>query len=367
MNLNIISKTKLFVTILAFFSMNMSAQITVLDTDLMNVGHIIYQAYDTVPAPSISLGNPGPNQTWDFSILQVQEYDTTEFIDPAGTPFGNDHPTASLCIEDDGEYIYIDKNALGLSLVGFDDIPYPQFILPLPLTYGLNTVVGPTIVMDSAFANPGLIDNSLAPSISSNSLHNQIDSIKIYIESSIEFNVDAYGDVIIPMGTFDALRVKTDDITTTDYFVYCSDTSSGIGSWYPIPAVIFASEVEITSSYAWWTNDPLIKFALVQIDVDSVGGIDAVDFMHSPSPSSVPDLSTNNFKIYPIPATNNLTIEAQNNELTYLKLVDVTGKVILKKEFTQSTSLDVSHIAKGMYYLNLKSIEGKLTKQIIIE
>ena len=134
-----------------------------------------------------------------------------------------------------------------------------------------------------------------------------------------------------------------------------------------MPVAISPTEVEITSSYSWWTNDPLVKFVLVQIGVDSVGGINAVDFMHSPSPSSVTDLSSNNFNIYPIPVTNNLAIEAQNNEFTYLNLVDVTGKVILKKEFTQSTSLDVSHIAKGMYYLNLKTDEGKLTKQIIIE
>jgi hypothetical protein len=127
------------------------------------------------------------------------------------------------------------------------------------------------------------------------------------------------------------------------------------------------SDVETTSSYAWWTNDPLVKFVLVQIEVDSIGGIDAVDFMHSPSPSLVNDLSTNNFNIYPIPATNNLTIEAQNNELTNLNLVDVNGKEILKKEFTQSTSLDVSKISKGIYFLNFKTVEGELTKQIIIE
>jgi hypothetical protein len=50
-----------------------------------------------------------------------------------------------------------------------------------------------------------------------------------------------------------------------------------------------------------------------------------------------------------------------------LEFLDLNGKLILKKEFTQSTSLDVSHIAKGMYYLNLKTVEGNLTKQIIIE
>jgi len=356
-------KKNLFTIALVFIGLNSFAQITVTDADLMNVGDIIYQAYDTVPAPSISVGNAGPNQTWDFSALQVQEYDTTEFIDPAGTPFGVDHPSANLCVYDDGEYIYISKNSQSLSMVGFDDYPYPLMLAPLPLTYGLNTLLGPVIIMDSVVVNAGFIDHSIAPLISLNPLYDHIDSIRILIESTTEFNVDAHGDVIMPMGTFDALRVKTDDVTAQDYFLYCSSTITGNGSWHLMPD----SDVETTSSYAWWTNDPLIKFVLVQIEVDSLGGIDAVDFMHSPSTTLVNDLSTNDFNIYPIPATNNLTIEAQNNVLINLNLVDINGKEILKKEFTQSASLDILHISKGIYFLNLETVEGKFTKQIIIE
>ena len=184
----------------------------------MSIGDIIYQAYDDAPASSISVGNAGPNQTWDFSALQVQEYDTTEFIDPAGTPFGADHPTANLCIDDNGEYIYINKSAQDLSIVGFDDYPYPLVIAPLPLFYGLNTLMGSVIIMDSIIANVGFIDDMLAPIISLNPLNDQVDSIRIFMESNTEFNVDAYGDVTLPMGTFDALRVKTDDVTTQDIF-----------------------------------------------------------------------------------------------------------------------------------------------------
>ena len=356
-------KKNLFAIALVFVGINSFAQITVTDANLMSIGDIIYRGYDEFPSSSISLGNAGPNQTWDFSTLQSQEYDTTKFIDPITTPFGANHPLANLCIDDDGEYIYINKSPQDLSIVGFDDYPYPLVIAPLPLFYGLNTLMGSVIIMDSIIANVGFIDDMLAPIISLNPLNDQVDSIRIFMESNTEFNVDAYGDVTLPMGTFDALRVKTDDVTTQDIFLYCSSTVTGNGSWHIMPD----SDIQITSSYAWWTNDPLIKFTLVQMEIDSLGGITGVDFMHSPSPSSVTDLSSNNFNIYPIPATNNLTIEAQNNEFTYLNLVDVTGKVILKKEFTQSTSLDVSHISKGIYYLNLKTVEGKLTKQIIIE
>ena len=127
------------------------------------------------------------------------------------------------------------------------------------------------------------------------------------------------------------------------------------------------SDIETTSSHSWWTNDPLVKFPLVQMDIDSLGAIAEVNFMHSPATSSVSDLSTINFKIYPIPSSNKLTIDAQNDELTSLELVDLTGKVILKKEFRQSASLDVSKMAKGIYYLNFKTLKGGLIKQIIIE
>ena len=356
-------KKNLFSIALMFLGINSFAQITVTDADLMSIGDIIYQGYDESPSSSISLGNAGPNQTWDFSTLQSQEYDTTKFINPINTPFAADHPSANLCIDDDGEYIYINKSAQSLSIVGFDDYPYPLVIAPFPLFYGLNTSLGSVIIMDSIIANVGFIDDVMAPVISLNPLNDQVDSIRIFMESNTEFNVDAYGDVIIPMGTFDALRVKTDDVTTQDIFLYCSSSVTGNGSWHIMPD----SDVEVTSSYAWWTNDPLIKFVLVQMEIDSLGGTNGVDFMHSSAPSTVRDLSSNNFNIYPIPSINSLTIEAKNNELTSLDLIGLNGKVILKKEFIQSTTLDVSHIAKGVYYLNLKTVDGKLTKKIIIE
>ena len=356
-------KKNLLAIALVFAGINSFAQITVTDSDLMSIGDVIYQGYDESPSSSISLGNAGPNQTWDFSALQSQEYDTTNFIDPIGTPFAAIHPTANLCIDDNGEYIYINKSAQNISLVGFDNYPYPIMLAPLPLVYGLDTSMGSVLIMDSIIENIGLIDDVLAPIISLNPLYDKVDSIRIFMQSNTEFNVDAYGNVIIPMGSFDALRVKTENVTTQDIFLYCSSTITGNGSWHIMPD----SEVETTSSYAWWTNDPLIKFVLVQMEIDSLGEIDVVDFMHSPAPSSVRDLSTNSFNIFPIPATNNLNIEAKNNELTSLDLLDLNGKLILKKEFINSIILDVSHIAKGMYYLNLKTDEGKVTKKIIIK
>jgi len=358
-------KTKLFTIALALASMNISAQIIVTDVDLMSIGDIIYQAHDTVPAPSISIGNAGPNQTWDFSSLQEMETETIEVISPVGTLYASMHPTANLCIEMDNDLLYLDKTSNGVEMVGFGDLSVNMLMTPLPLTYNLTHQDGPNTIMDSVFANPGLLDHSFAPVISSNPLYDQIDSLKIKAVITSNFNVDAWGEVIIPLGNYDALRLKVEETTSTEFYTYCSTAGLG-GGWFSAQA-FFPIETEIANRYQWWSNDPMFKFMLAELEVDSLDNVEAASFLIAPFTNSVSDLPTNNFNIYPIPATNNLTIDAQNNELTSLELVDVTGKLILEKEFTQSTNFDVSLIAKGMYFLNLETVEGKITKQIIIE
>ena len=162
-------KTKLFTIGIAFISMNAFAQITVTDTDLVGIGDVIFQAYDSVPGQAINTGNTGANQSWDFSTLQVTELDTTTIISPIGTPYASIHPTANLCIKNDNEYYYINKNASGIGIVGIDNLAYNFPLAPLPLSYGLTYSVGPNTVIDSSMLNMFLPD-SIAPLISLNPL-----------------------------------------------------------------------------------------------------------------------------------------------------------------------------------------------------
>ena len=77
--------------------------------------------------------------------------------------------------------------------------------------------------------------------ISGNPTAQSVDSLRFVLEQAIDFNVDAWGNVTIPMGSFDALRVKADETATTTYFAYCSLLTGG--GWYPLPASIFPSEI----------------------------------------------------------------------------------------------------------------------------
>ena len=370
-------KTKLFAIALTFISMNMSAQITVTDIDIVEQGDLVYMAYDNNPSSLITIGLQGINQTWDFSTLQVSSVDTELYVSPIGTQYENLYPNANLCLSAGGSISYFDKSSSGVYIYGLNDTVFnlPALFLPLPLTFGLSVTDGPIIVVEDYITGPLLSIALPASAVATltNNLANIADTALIQITNTSEFSVDGSGVITTPLGTYDVLRLKEVKEISSILNVYCSDTITQQGMWFnnisfsaiPILAGNSNNEQEIT--YRWITNDATVTYLVAATVVDSFDNVEEASFQITPLLNNITELPSSLFNVYPIPANNNLTIEAQNNELTNLELLNVNGKLILKKEFTQSTSLDVSYIAKGMYYLNLKTDEGKLTKQIIIE
>ena len=301
-------KNKFFAVVLMLFTATLFSQITVTNSDVLDVGDVFYQAHDTLPSSLISVGNAGANQTWDFSSLRVHEYDTIEVLDPFISSFASFHPTANLCIDNDEGYMYIKKDANGAFILGVDDIVLNPSLLYVPLPLNANTT-GSTIpiTIDSTIFDPFIlsliISDTLAPYISYPVVADKIDSIRVIVTESSDYEVDAWGTISIQLGTFDCLRLKTERNIASTFMAYCYDTSSLSGAWYNLPSALVPPSTLVlfnivltdlgfdpsaVATYQWWTNDPLIKFALVQIDVDSLGEIDAVDFLHSPLPYEVP-------------------------------------------------------------------------------
>ena len=365
-------RTKLFTTALTFITINAFAQITVTDNDIIDVGDNIYEALDSVSGSTIQIGSAGANQTWDFSNLQQNELNIIEHVDPSLTPDGVLHPTSNICAKDDGENIYFKKSSTGAEIVGFDDQPLvnPILALPLPLTYPMQFSSGPIVALNDVEANAFLPD-SLAPLTTFGVAH-KLDSIKIEITFESSYNVDGYGDVIIPMGTFSALRLYVVSTSTQNVFLYCTDTLFGLNSgWYPAPQQLlqqFPSGTETDYFYQWWSNDPSVKFALVNIDVDEYGDNNGkILFLTNNNTQSIEESNDLQFSVFPVPATYSLTIESQEGITTDLNLKDINGKLILESQFNTSKNLSLDGVAKGIYYLTLKTEKGELTKKVVVE
>lgn len=85
--------------------------------------------------------------------------------------------------------------------------------------------------------------------------------------------------------------------------------------------------------------------------------------------SFVTDLS-----VFPNPTTGMLTLQSnlKNNETILMELADISGRIVYSDNYkplnlTMFTSLDLSVLNKGLYFLILSTNEGKVVEKIILE
>ena len=344
------------------------SQITVTDMDIMGVGDVVYlsEAFNA----NISLGNSGTNQTWDFSSLQPSYTEVFDIISPVGTPFYSSYPLSNICVDIDGDFLYFNKSNTGILALGQGDSVFqqPTMFMPLPLNYGDSHIDGPVTIMDSLIGGPTvnllLVSQGLSASLLSMGAAQVADSINILVNMTNTFNVDAYGSVIMPNGTFNALRVQTSISTLSDVLVYCTDTLTGAGSgWYSTPF----STTTYEYGYYFMSDDPSVRFALVEISTDSALNIEAVSYLSEPPLSSNYDISSE-INVYPVPTTYDLFIESTGSKiLDKVELFDLGGRLILSSNSGSKIKLDISEVKKSIYILKVYSEGSFVQKKIVVQ
>ncbi|TXG38602.1 T9SS type A sorting domain-containing protein [Seonamhaeicola maritimus] len=79
------------------------------------------------------------------------------------------------------------------------------------------------------------------------------------------------------------------------------------------------------------------------------------------------DFIASNFKIYPNPAKDIVTIESNNIEVSSIKIYDILGKQVFAQKGLASKELNISHLNSGIYVLRIDTFEGALNKKIVVE
>jgi len=361
-----------FLILLSFRS---TSQITISGSNLLNIGDIISQSEDF--NTNINIGPAGQGQNWDFSQLIADDTWNMNVINPNNSPYSSNYPNADVCIMDDGEFIYANKNLNGVYLLGTGDsiLQNPLLIVPLPLTFGASFVDGPYAIVDSVITNTQiqqsnitlndfLLFQGLTPASVTNGLAHVADTLRALSEVEQNFLVDADGSMILPMGTFDCVRVRQEMTTNTSGSIYFIDTISGSNSgWYPIPG--FSSETDIL--YHWFSNDQNTNFSLIELGVDATGNQNgSVTFLDNSATSFSNMLSDDLINIYPIPTNRSVMISSELRDIN-LKIYDISGKQIESIKFDNTLELDLSKYLSGIYILHLQTSDGFYSRNIILE
>ena len=356
-------KIRLFIFV--FIPFISFSQITVTDADVVGIGDQIVQAIDD--NVSMSVPSSGPNQTWVLPQLSPNSWETRTFMNPANTPYASSYPNANLVAKDDINFTYVEKSSTGVRMLGVDDTALlaPLLLIPLPLVYGGTHVDGPHIVLDSVIGGPVvdfLVTDTDAFFLSGGQAHTS-DSINIKVSGTRNFDVNGYGTITMPSGgTYDCLRLEIENQQEVESSVYCTDTINGTGSsWYPI-----TTENENEVSISFWSNDPSFKFSLVDIALDSAGSVNEVIYISAMN-TSIEEFADDTYHFFPIPASYELTIEANHSAKNQAKLYDIKGGIVKEFYFYSSEKLDLSTYSKGTYFLQIFSDGKAIRKKILIQ
>ena len=242
------------------------SQIIVTSANLPNIGDTVITAEDF---GNYSPGASGVSQNWNFANVAGMPDMILGFIDPLTTPYQSSFPSSNICAQvDSATYFYLNRSVNGLAAVGFVDsgmvYPYNKMFLPTPLNY-LDTITNTQILFQ--------FDTLLVPPLPSILAGIPgpftIDSIKEVYGNTDKYIVDGWGQVQLPNGTFDALRVFETSFEFDNILLRITDTLTGLSQWVQEPNSGSISWNE--SSYSWRTNDSSITWSLAEIKTDSAG------------------------------------------------------------------------------------------------
>jgi hypothetical protein len=256
------------------------AQITVDSTDMPSIGDTAVMGVDTLPGPLQVLGTGA--QTWDFTSIQIHEFDTMRFVDPSTTLYGADFPTANLAQEGaTNTYQTLDTNAL-ITVGQAGEDPFGAGATVSAAFVPTQTMITFPATDGTTFSDTYEFDQTIETASLGLPVPN-VDSIRLVHYSSITSVVDAYGDVTTSAGTFASIRQLYTDATIDSIFAYCSD-SAGCNvfvatlpfGWGFVPSqvtqLIVALDnpaIDTTYTYRWWANGEDVPVA--EIETNSAG------------------------------------------------------------------------------------------------
>ena len=330
------------------------SQITVNDSNLPSIGDTIIMAYEY---GSYSQGNSGPNQNWNFSSANGSIDMVLGFIDPNNTPYANTFPNSNLCVQiDSAAYYYLNTSINGLGSDGVVDqgmiYNYSQMMLPTPLNY-LDTITISNIIFQ--------YDTVISPPIPSVFIGLPgpyvIDSIRQSYGGIQKYIVDGWGQIEIPNGNYDALRVYESMYEFDNIMMKITDTTTGLSQWIQDPSTPADTTWE-SSRFVWRTNDTNIKFNLAEIETDSLGNAfgDIYYFMGN---------SFSNLVISPPVVEEDVIIDVNcNGEATGKIIIDIIGSAFPfnfswtgPNGFT-SSSQNIYNLYAGLYTLTVIDSNG---------
>ncbi len=329
--------------VLTSFWISSFAQITLLSSDLTSIGDNVLRYVDTVP--TYGPGGAGANQIWDFSNAQNDTLNNTSVVATNTTPYASSFVNTSYAMTNNGEsFLYFTHTANNIFTNGAaGDLLGTGEIIVAPFTNALVLHVFPR-TFGSYF------NDTYAFQAEADGAAFGVYRIRLTHNGHVYDTTDAYGTLITPTGTYDALRVKSTDFTTDVIEVK-------IASF--LPWTPFSTVQDTSVSYSWHAKEE--KLAIAEFTYDSIGN--PARFVYSTVPPvttvGVHEREANAVMLYPQPATEFVCLNQPNGSKPPRSVeIYSTAGILVKHMTMNSLCVDVSDLTEGMYIMRTIRIDG---------
>ncbi len=83
--------------------------------------------------------------------------------------------------------------------------------------------------------------------------------------------------------------------------------------------------------------------------------------------TDVVELKNTRIDVYPNPATSSIKINTQEHRFETVRILDLSGRVVLNQAFKANHNIDISTLQKGMYILQLQFNNTLISTKLIKE
>jgi hypothetical protein len=383
---------KLFILTCSFSALISQAQITLNQADFGSPGDVFYQAFDGT-AGELNLGTASATaQNWNFTTLTIDQLDTLNFVIPANAPGGIDFPNASVALltgpntalffNNTPNAVQVLGNGAGAGGFGFSAPFNPPFnLLTYPTTYGANSSQNYSFDITNYI---GLDTTADVPIVGT--LVIQLDSIRIKRDAQININFDAFGNLALPIGTFNSLRalnVQTNNDSTFAYLlqpvsiplfninltagwnIITNDIAAAISVVAPGIFVGNTTGVTVEKSYDWFTNNKDYLLCSVRVDSATASIPQSARYLSDPIFLSNPEMELiDGGYVYPNPTGQYLSFSGLPQGFTgMVVMTDMTGRVMQKASVSSNEPISIEELPSGLYAVSVISQDGKLVLQ----
>lgn len=343
---------------LSFTAASAFGQISISESDMPSAGDTL--EYSNAFDIGLDLDDTGPDHDWDFTSTFALGMDADTFVSVGSTPFlyqfffnnfllypdhdatmairGAELDLGGTSFEDVYDYFKDDDGA-------FTNVGFGATVNGLPLSVRRQPV-------DKVYNFPmnyGDMDTSYS------AFEVSVPLLGHYGQTQSRYNeVDGWGTISTPAGTFEALRVKsTLEITDTIYI-----DAVNFGFTIPRPESI---------EYKWLAEDEGIPV----MQVNTSFGIPTLIRYKDGIDVSTGQLehSEGLFRIYPNPAQNDVNVSLADMPKGQLQLevFDMCGRMVKQFSATGLTNrIDVSDFNDGQYIMRLITDSGVYTNSFVV-